>query len=334
MFNRAFCKDKAKAELRQSYWLSLLVAFLGALLGGQNSSGFTFGSSSSSSNSYSSAGRYSFTDYDVNTLKEYFNSPEWQEILAIAGFIIAIVVFILIVAACYKIFVGNPIYVGLRTFFIRAPYGEHKIETLFSSFKKGRYGKITKTMFVKDLYLFLWGLPSFAALLAGTIGCIYIIASSTGYVDDVGIRLFAVFIPATLVSIALSFIVTVKNYSYRLVPYIISECPHLSANEAITLSRKMMNGNKWAMFVFDLSFIGWYLLGFIACGIGILFVHPYYYAAEAQVYFEIRQRSFENGSLNETLQGRPMDYGILGQPTPPYVPEPSQIYYVQNPPQQ
>ena len=37
----------------------------------------------------------------------------------------------------------------------------------------------------------------------------------------------------------------VKTYSYAMTPYIMSEHPSLTANEAITESRRIMNGNKW-----------------------------------------------------------------------------------------
>ena len=46
----------------------------------------------------------------------------------------------------------------------------------------------------------------------------------------------------------------------------------------------MTDGNKWNMFVFDLSFIGWFILGALCCGIGILFVMPYYEAARAEAF--------------------------------------------------
>ena len=43
-------------------------------------------------------------------------------------------------------------------------------------------------------------------------------------------------------------------------PYIMSEHPSLTANEAITESRRIMDGNKWRLFCLDFSFIGWELL--------------------------------------------------------------------------
>lgn len=64
----------------------------------------------------------------------------------------------------------------------------------------------------------------------------------------------------------------IKQYSYRLVPFIMAENPDIKWKDAITLSRKMMNGNKWRTFVFDLSFWYWYLLKFITAGlVGVFF---------------------------------------------------------------
>lgn len=80
----------------------------------------------------------------------------------------------------------------------------------------------------------------------------------------------------------------IKAYSYSMTPYIM--CDMLdhghepTATEAITASRKLMNGHKMDLFIFDLSFIGWFLLGIISCGIGLLWVVPYYRQAKANFY--------------------------------------------------
>lgn len=52
----------------------------------------------------------------------------------------------------------------------------------------------------------------------------------------------------------------IKSYSYAMTPYILAEHPELSANEAITRSRQIMDGNKWRLFCLGFSFIGWSLL--------------------------------------------------------------------------
>lgn len=85
----------------------------------------------------------------------------------------------------------------------------------------------------------------------------------------------------------------IKAYSYRMVPYILTENPNIGAEKAITLSRKMMDGNKFNTFVLDISFIGWYILGLLAFVVGIFFVYPYFYATEAQLYLVLRKNALE-----------------------------------------
>ncbi len=87
----------------------------------------------------------------------------------------------------------------------------------------------------------------------------------------------------------------VKMYAYRLVPYILADNPHIGNKRAIELSNQMTMGEKLEIFILDLSFIGWYLLGALAFGIGVLFVQPYYDATNAELYFELRQQALDRG---------------------------------------
>lgn len=103
----------------------------------------------------------------------------------------------------------------------------------------------------------------------------------------------------------------VKAYAYRMVPYILADNPNFGADNAITLSRKMMDGNKFSLFVLELSFIGWYLLGLLALGVGILFVNPYYNATEAQLYLVLRERAIGLGDCtfeDLNLQNNQINY--------------------------
>lgn len=52
----------------------------------------------------------------------------------------------------------------------------------------------------------------------------------------------------------------IKGYSYAMTPYILAENPGMTATEAITESRRIMDGNKWRLFCLGFSFIGWALL--------------------------------------------------------------------------
>lgn len=80
----------------------------------------------------------------------------------------------------------------------------------------------------------------------------------------------------------------IKSYEYMMVPYILAEDPSVSCSEAFRRSKIMMDGEKWDTFVLQLSFLGWYLLGTLACVIGTLFVIPYQEAAMAELYDRLR----------------------------------------------
>lgn len=85
----------------------------------------------------------------------------------------------------------------------------------------------------------------------------------------------------------------IKSYAYRMVPYILAENPQIGHRRAIELSEQMTMGHKLDMFVLDLSFIGWYLLGIMACGIGVLFVRPYEDSTNAELYLTLRKNALD-----------------------------------------
>lgn len=80
----------------------------------------------------------------------------------------------------------------------------------------------------------------------------------------------------------------IKYYAYSMTPYIMMEKPDMGINDAITKSREIMNGHKWQLFLLDLSFIGWMLLGVLTLGVAFIYVLPYYNAARAAFYKEIK----------------------------------------------
>ncbi|MGG3799613.1 DUF975 family protein [Metabacillus fastidiosus] len=82
----------------------------------------------------------------------------------------------------------------------------------------------------------------------------------------------------------------IKAISYSFTLYILKDRPELSAIQAITESRKMINGYKGKAFLLSLSFIGWLLLGIITLGLGFLFIYPYYSVTYAQFYEEVKAK--------------------------------------------
>lgn len=94
----------------------------------------------------------------------------------------------------------------------------------------------------------------------------------------------------------------IKAYEYRMVPYLLADCPELSREEIFSLSKDMMYGSKWSAFVLDLSFIGWGLLNAITLGlVGIFYSNPYKNATDAELYLELK-RQYRQGASQYTYR--------------------------------
>lgn len=96
----------------------------------------------------------------------------------------------------------------------------------------------------------------------------------------------------------------IKSYEYHFIPYLMAENPTLSYTRAFELSKDMTAGIKFQIFVLQLSFFGWCLLGALACGVGILFVNPYIEATMAELYMAQRARVLAEGkAVQEEFRG-------------------------------
>ena len=90
----------------------------------------------------------------------------------------------------------------------------------------------------------------------------------------------------------------VKHYEYLMVPYIIAENPAMDYKEAFQISKQMMDGEKMEAFIMDLSFLGWYLLSAVTCGLlAIFYVNPYVQASFAEMYTFNKQKAYQQGYI-------------------------------------
>lgn len=98
----------------------------------------------------------------------------------------------------------------------------------------------------------------------------------------------------------------IKRYEYFMVPYLVGEYPQKDHKELFRLSKEMMAGNKLKTWLLEFSFIGWFILGSIPCGIGLIFVLPYYQATLAELYLKLKEQKLgipRNDSALEDVQG-------------------------------
>lgn len=83
----------------------------------------------------------------------------------------------------------------------------------------------------------------------------------------------------------------IKSYSYAMSEYLVINKIKDGPSEAITLSRELMNGNKWRLFCLHFSFVGWMLLSVLTFGILMLWIAPYMNVAETAFYEEIARKA-------------------------------------------
>lgn len=236
MWERAELKEKAKKVLKGSYWKAFLVSIVMGIASGGASNLVTNTQNSSSGGS--------------NSLSGIGNTPgDMLIILIVVGTIVLIA---LVATVAVQVLIGYHLQVGGKRYFVQAAQEDVNMGYLGYGFQKGRYFSIVKTMFWKDLIVFLWSL--------------------------------LLFIPGVI-----------KYYAYLMVPYILADNPEIDRKRALELSDQMTKGHKWNIFVLYLSFIGWYLLGILACFVGVIFVVPYQNATEAELYIVLRNQAIDNG---------------------------------------
>jgi len=230
MNNRAELKNRAKAILKTSYWKAFFVSLIVAIANGQFRA-------SGSTNWKSSEGFHEPFDGFQGFMSEI------SALVIIIGILVALT--IVIVGSLIKVFLGNPIIVSANKYYIEASDGSVDLKNLGFCFNRKSYLNIVLTMFMMNLFIFLWSL---LLIVPGII----------------------------------------KSYSYSMVPYLLAKDPELKYNTAIEESMKLMDGNKGKLFVLDLSFIGWYILGLLALIIGVIFVVPYHATTRIEFFNDIR----------------------------------------------
>ena len=137
-------------------------------------------------------------------------------------------------------------------------------------------GRALAVNVLSALFVLLWGLIGMA-VYAGFVFLAYL--THSGMLILVGALIMLVWMIAV-------------SYRYRLAVYFLLDHPEMGALEAIGHSKRAMRGNVTALFVQDLSFLGWLLLTPFTLGILSLWIGPYMGAAEANFYSWVVYGSF------------------------------------------
>ena len=121
--------------------------------------------------------------------------------------------------------------------------------------------------------------------------CISVVISMIGTVmaasmggGAIGAIILALFNVAWVAAICVAGIILTCMYNETI--FILIKETGTKAMEAMKKSRIMMKGRKKSLFVFELSYIGWFILVIITFGLAGIYVGPYYYSAKT-IFLEL-----------------------------------------------
>lgn len=265
MWKRSDLKTKAKFKFKRNYWKCVLVAiFLTIAVGSGTGSGSAASSATASGTQSTLEEAYSYKYYENKYNYEVYGSSstntsadELMNMLdkvlppVVVKIISAITMFVILIFALITIIVN---------IFILGPLEIGG----YNFFKANVYGKAEINTvilpFKKKYYWKMVRIIFLRNLYTVLWTCFFIVPG------------------------------IIKTYEYKMVSFVLADCPTFSRKEAFRISKKMMKGNKWNAFVLDFSFIEWQLLSIMTCGIvGIFYLNPYRYGTYAELFVTLRE---------------------------------------------
>lgn len=251
-FNRPQAKLMAKAAMRGAFPHPMLVTLVYVLL----TTGITSAVMYFVSNPFSLAYLYLLDGYDPEAVFRYVITPSRVSLFLVLEILLGLYEFVM--------------QFGFTSYSLRLARGEQPgYRSLFDGFYM--IGRVVLTVILKQVFVWLW---TMLAMIP------YVVVLTVAVVfESAALLAFAV-----LLAIAGGVFGIAVSYRYRLAYYFLLDNPGMGSLEAITHSKRAMNGWKGSLFVFDLSFLGWALLTPFTLGILSLWLNPYMGAAEANFY--------------------------------------------------
>ncbi len=181
-------------------------------------------------------------------------------------------------SALIGLFVGAPVTVGYHRFLL--DFADRKpdvgVKTLFSAFSNCYWRSVGLKLLLGVLYCGVGVL---------TAAVLFVILTFAGLLGSVLLAL------AALVALLMGgILLLILEFRLALCHYILAEYPDLSAVDVIRNSNTLMKGNTWRYFCLQISFFGWMLAAVCTCGVGMVALSPYMFAANTAFYSEISGR--------------------------------------------
>lgn len=204
-------------------------------------------------------------------------------------FVAMMVIGLSLLCLLWLVFVSGPIRYGLVVSFLNmVRKGRFEFSDLLSA--KKRYLHVVGTMLLPDICI------TACVLVALVVGLI--LSSPVSFLNDIDMTLSYVLIALGVCVYVAGFVYAIiLSCAFAMIPFIAYDNPDKSATEVMRMSCRMMKGRKVHLFLFGLSFIGWYIVGILALFIGIYPVSAYVYSSLTHFYESIR----EDNTVTESI---------------------------------
>ena len=204
-------------------------------------------------------------------------------------FVAMMVIGLSLLCLLWLVFVSGPIRYGLVVSFLNmVRKGRFEFSDLLSA--KKRYLHVVGTMLLPDICI------TACVLVALVVG--FVLSSPVSFLNDIDITLSYVLIALGICVYVAGFVYAIiLSCAFAMIPFIAYDNPDKSATEVMRMSCRMMKGRKVHLFLFGLSFIGWYIVGILALFIGIYPVSAYVYSSLTHFYESIKDES----TVTETI---------------------------------
>lgn len=204
-------------------------------------------------------------------------------------FVAMMVIGLSLLCLLWLVFVSGPVRYGLVVSFLNmVRKGRFDFSDLLSA--KKRYLHVVGTMLLPDICI------TACVLVALVVGLI--LSSPVSFLNDIDMTLSYVLIALGVCVYVAGFVYAIiLSCAFAMIPFIAYDNPDKSATEVMRMSCRMMKGRKVHLFLFGLSFIGWYIVGILALFIGIYPVSAYVYSSLTHFYESIR----EDNTVTESI---------------------------------
>lgn len=225
-----------------------------------------------------------------------------------------------LVSEIVKVAIKGPVTTGKNRFYLYLKKTNRRASTvsLFEGFDY--FLNLAMVYATQTFRVILWPMICFIGIMVLAI----IILAIGGASGSVGGVIFGIVV--VVVGIIAFYVLWIYlKYEMWAVPWIVSDHPQYTSDQAIEQSKRLCKGHIWDLIVLDITFWGWNILSAITGGlVGLLYSEPYKNMTYALVYAELKGSAISLDGIEGPIdRSSGLTKGITAFPPPPPPASPS-----------